>query len=342
MKNMFIGALCSLTLLTACNSPQTAEPLSGLKRADFQSEQQGKKTDLYTLTNINGMEVCVTNYGGRIVSIMVPDKDGKMRDVLIGYSNISDCASKPGDFGASIGRYANRIANGLITIDGVVYDLPKNNFGHCLHGGCTIEPTPLGWQYQVYDVEQVSNNKIVLVKVSPDGEAGFPGNVIAKTTYTLTDENAIDIVWTATTDKKTVINQTNHCYFNLNGDHQMPITNHQLLINASYYTPIDSTYMTTGKITPVVGTPMDFTAFKEVGAEITNSDFVQLKNGNGYDHNWVLNTKGDDTQVCATLKSPVTGIVLEVYTNEPGLQFYSGNFLDGTTIGKDRIVPRSM
>jgi aldose 1-epimerase len=158
---------------------------------------------------------------------------------------------------------------------------------------------------------------------------------VAKTTYTLTDDNAIDIVWTATTDKKTIINQTNHCYFNLNGDHQMPITNHLLQLNADYYTPVDATYMTTGEIAPVAGTPMDFTAFKEVGAEITNFDFEQLKNGNGYDHNWVLNTKGDDTQVCATLKSPVTGIVLEVYTNEPGLQFYSGNFLDGTTIGKD-------
>lgn len=336
MKKTFFGALCcSLVLLTACNPAPKSENLSSLKRADFQSEQQGKQTDLYTLTNKNGMEVCVTNYGGRIVSIMVPDKDGKMQDVIIGYSNINDYATKPSDFGASVGRYANRIANGVITIDDVVYDLPKNNFGHCLHGGCTIEPAPEGWQYQMYDVEKVTDNQIVLVKVSPDGEAGFPGNVVAKTTYTLTDDNAIDIVWTATTDKKTVINQTNHCYFNLNGDHQMPITNHLLLLNADYYTPVDSTYMTTGEIAPVAGTPMDFTAFKEVGTEITNFDFEQLKNGNGYDHNWVLNTKGDDTQVCATLKSPVTGIVLEVYTNEPGIQFYSGNFLDGTTIGKD-------
>ena len=336
MKRTFIGALCcSLALLTACNAPQKGEPISGLKRADFQSEQQGKQTDLYTLTNKNGMEVCVTNYGGRIVSIMVPDKEGNMQDVIIGYSNITDYATKPSDFGASVGRYANRIKDGKIVIDEVEYDLPKNNFGHCLHGGCTIEPAPLGWQYQVYDVEKVTPNQIVLVKHSPDGDAGFPGNVVAKTTYTLTDDNAIDIVWTATTDKKTVINQTNHCYFNLNGDHQMPITNHLLQLNADCYTPVDSTYMTTGEIAPVAGTPMDFTAFKEVGKEITNFDFEQLKNGNGYDHNWVLNTKGDDTQVCATLKSPVTGIVLEVYTNEPGIQFYSGNFLDGTTIGKD-------
>ena len=160
MKKAFFGAICALAMLTACNAPQKSEPISGLKRADFQSEQQGKQTDLYTLTNKNGMEVCVTNFGGRIVSIMVPDKDGNMQDVVIGYSNITDYATKPSDFGASVGRYANRIANGVITIDDVVYDLPKNNFGHCLHGGCTLEPAPMGWQNQVFDVEKVTDNQI--------------------------------------------------------------------------------------------------------------------------------------------------------------------------------------
>ena len=334
MKKAFIGALCGLALLTSCE-PKSVEPLSGLKFADFQSEQRGKQTALYTLTNKNGMEVCVTNFGARLASIMVPDKNGKMQDVIIGFTNINDYATKASDFGASIGRYANRIANGQITIDGVVYDLPKNNFGHCLHGGATLEPTPLGWQYSVYDVEKVTDNQIVLVNVSPDGEAGFPGNVVSKTIYTLTDDNAIDIKWTATTDKKTVINLTNHSYFNLNGNHQMPITNHLLYLNADNYTPVDSTFMTTGEIAAVAGTPMDFTSFKEIGKEINNYDFEQLKNGNGYDHNWVLNTKGDDTKVCATVKSPVTGIVLDVYTNEPGIQIYTGNFLDGTVNGKD-------
>ncbi len=335
MKKVFFGAICSLAILTACNAPQKSEPISGLKRTDFQTEIKGKQTDLYTLTNKNGMEVCITNFGARLVSIMVPDKNGNMQDVLVGFTNITDYSTKPSDFGASIGQYANRIAGGMITLDGVTYDLPKNNFGHCLHGGCTLEPAPLGWQYHVFDVEKVSDNQIVLVTTSPDGEAGFPGNVVSKTSYTLTDDNAIDIEWTATTDKKTVINLTNHAYFNLNGNPQMPILNHQLMLNADYYTPVDSTFMTTGEIAPVAGTPMDFTAFKEIGKEINNYDFDQLKNGNGYDHNWVLNTKGDDTKVCATLKSPVTGIVLDVYTNEPGIQIYTGNFLDGTTNGKD-------
>ena len=335
MKKVFFGAICSLALLTACNNAQKSEPISGLKRTDFQTEIKGKQTDLYTLTNKNGMEVCITNFGARLVSIMVPDKNGNMQDVLVGFTNIADYSTKPSDFGATIGQYANRIANGVITLDGVTYDLPNNNFGHCLHGGCTLEPAPLGWQYHIFDVEKVADNQIVLVTTSPDGEAGFPGNVVAKTTYTLTDDNAIDIKWTATTDKKTVINMTNHAYFNLNGCPQMPILNHKLQLNADYYTPVDSTFMTTGEIAPVAGTPMDFTAFKEIGKEIGNYDFVQLKNGDGYDHNWVLNTKGDDTKVCATLKSPETGIVLDVYTNEPGIQIYTGNFLDGTVNGKD-------
>ena len=334
MKKAFIGALCGLALLSSCD-PKPVKTLSGLNPQDFQSVQRGKQTALYTLTNKNGMEVCVTNFGARLASIMVPDKDGKMQDVVIGFTNINDYATKASDFGASIGRYANRIANGTINIDGVVYDLPKNNFGHCLHGGCTLEPAPLGWQYSVFDVEKVTDNQIVLVNVSPDGEAGFPGNVVSKTIYTLTDDNAIDIKWTATTDKKTVVNLTNHSYFNLNGNPQMPITNHLLYLNADNYTPVDSTFMTTGEIAAVAGTPMDFTAFKEIGKEINNYDFEQLKNGNGYDHNWVLNTKDDDTKVCATVKSPVTGIVLDVYTNEPGIQIYTGNFLDGTVNGKD-------
>ena len=181
MKKAFIGAMCSLALFTACNAPQKSEPISGLKRADFQTEIKGKQTDLYTLTNKNGMEVCITNFGARLVSIMVPDKNGNMQDVLIGFTNITDYSTKPSDFGASIGQYANRIAGGEITLDGVTYDLPKNNYGHCLHGGCTLEPAPLGWQYHVFDVEKVSDNQIVLVTTSPDGEAGFPGNVVSKT-----------------------------------------------------------------------------------------------------------------------------------------------------------------
>ncbi len=326
--------LCGLGLITACapKNGQKAEPV--LKQADFQTEFTGKKTDLWKLSNENGMEVYVTNFGARIVAIMVPDKDGKMQDAVIGFSNIQDYTTQASDFGSSVGRYANRINQGQIQIDDVVYQLPQNNFGHCLHGGCTLEPEPMGWQNLVYDVESATENSIVLVMNSADGEAGFPGNVIAKTTYTLTADNTIDIKWTATTDKKTVINQTNHSYFNLNGDHSLPITNHILTLNADNFTPCDSTYMTTGEILPVAGTPMDFTSPKEIGKEITNFDYEQLKNGNGYDHNWVLNTKCDDTKCAAKLYSPITGIFVEVYTNEPGIQFYSGNFLDGTGTDK--------
>jgi len=192
----------------------------------------------------------------------------------------------------------------------------------------------MGWQNLVYDVKEVKDNSITLVLNSPDGEAGFPGNVVATVTYTLTDNNAIDIVWKATTDKKTVINMTNHSYFNLNGDHSIPITNHILTLNADNFTPCDETYMTTGEILPVAGTPMDFTKGKAIGDEINDYDYAQLKNGNGYDHNWVLNTRCDDTKCAAKLYSPITGIFVEVYTNEPGIQFYSGNFLDGTGIDK--------
>jgi aldose 1-epimerase len=322
--------VAGLFLLTAC--AEKAKPV--LNKTDFQSEFTGKKTDLYMLKNKNGVEVWVTNFGARIVAVMVPDRDGKMQDAVIGFSNIKDYTTLASDFGSSVGRYANRINQGRITIDSVTYQLPQNNFGHCLHGGCTLTPEPMGWQNLVYDAQQLSDTSIRLTMDSPDGEAGFPGHVIATATYTLTDDNSIDIVWEATTDKKTVINMTNHSYFNLNGDHSIPITNHLLTINADNFTPCDSTYMTTGEILPVAGTPMDFTAPKAIGQDIDNFDYVQLKNGNGYDHNWVLNTAGDDTKCAAKLYSPITGIFVEVYTNEPGIQFYSGNFLDGTGIDK--------
>ena len=339
MKKSSIILMAGLLAMTACSKKEAAPVLN---KADFQSEFTGKKTDLFTLKNSNGCEVWVTNFGARIVAIMVPDKDGKMQDAVIGFSNIKDYTTIASDFGSTVGRYANRINQGQITIDGVLYQLPKNNFGHCLHGGCDIT-VPMGWQNLVWDVKNVSDNSITLEMNSADLEAGFPGNVVATATYTLNDKNAIDIVWKATTDKKTVINMTNHSYFNLNGDHSLPITNHILTLNADNFTPVDDTYMTTGEIAPVAGTPMDFTKGRRIGEAIeglTGDAFqdIQLRNGNGYDHNWVLNTKGDDTQLAACVKSPATGIILKVYTNEPGIQFYTGNFLDGTVTGKKGIV----
>ena len=329
MKKHFL-LVGAVILLSASCGQKTDLTLSGLNPIAYQTNVNDTQTNLYKLKNQKGMEVCVTNFGGRIVSIMVPDKNGEMRDVVLGFDSIADYIHIPSDFGASIGRYANRINQGRLILDGDTIQLPQNNFGHCLHGG------PKGWQYQVYEANQIDDTTLELTIISPDGDENFPGNVTAKVIYKLTEDNAIDIKYRATTDKKTVINMTNH--FNLSGDPSKAATDHILYINAGTYTPVDSTFMTTGEILPVKDTPMDFTVPKVIGKDISNYDFVQLKNGNGYDHNWVLNTKGDLTQIAARLVSPETGIALEVYTNEPGIQVYTGNFLDGTVKGKKGIT----
>lgn len=330
MKKLALGAVAAL-LMTACTSNVEQPTESGLLKTNFQTEVNGKKTDLYILRNKNNMEVCVTNFGGRIVSIMVPDKEGKMQDVVLGFDSIQDYISKPTDFGATIGRYANRINQGKFVLDNVEYQLPRNNYGHCLHGG------PQGYQYQVFDAVQVSPQELKLAYLSKDGEEGFPGNLTCRVVMRLTDDNAIDIQYEAETDKPTIVNLTNHSYFNLDGDagHN---SEHLLTVDADYYTPVDSTFMTTGEIVPVEGTPMDFRTSVAVGARINEYDFVQLKNGNGYDHNWVLNSKGDVNRKAASLRSPKTGITLDVYTNEPGIQVYAGNFLDGSLTGKQGRV----
>ena len=330
MKKLCVWAVAAL-LMAACTPKAEKTTDSGLLQSNFQMEVDGKKTDLYTLRNKNNMEVCVTNFGGRIVSVMVPDKDGQMRDVVLGFDSIQDYVSKPSDFGASIGRYANRINQGRFTLDGTEYQLPQNNYGHCLHGG------PQGFQYRVFDAVQPNPQELELTYTAEDGEEGFPGNITCKVLMKLTDDNAIDIRYEAETDKPTIVNMTNHSYFNLDGDAARNEA-HLLTIDADYYTPVDSTFMTTGEIAPVEGTPMDFRTPTPVGARINDYDFVQLKNGNGYDHNWVLNTKGDITRKCDTLESPLTGIVLDVYTNEPGIQVYAGNFLDGSLTGKKGIT----
>ena len=332
MKKLIYLALLPI-LMIGCKEKSDKTTLSGLTKSKFVQVVNGDTTALYVLKNTAGVEVCITNYGGRIVSVLVPDKAGKLQDVVLGFDSISDYVNVPSDFGATIGRYANRINKGLLTIDGKTIQLPTNNFGHCLHGG------PKGWQYQVFQkVNQINDTTIELTRFSPDGDQNFPGNVTAKVTYTLTKDNAIKIDFEATTDKKTVINMCNHSYFNLSGDPTKLITDNLLYINADGFTPVDSTYMTTGEILPVKGTPMDFTTAKAIGADITKFDYIQLKNGNGYDHNWVLNTGGDVTKVAAKVTSPISGITMEVYTNEPGIQVYTGNFLDGKVKGKKGIV----
>ena len=331
-------AVCAAALLImGCGGKKKAEVTglkSGIDPEAFHVEKDGKWINLYTLTNKAGMEVSITNYGGRIVSVMVPDKKGEFKDVVLGFDKIQDYfpENNQTDFGATIGRYANRINQGKITVEGVEYQLPQNNYGHCLHGG------PNGWQYKVAEVVSGSGNTLKLKFDSPDGEANFPGHVTAYVTFTLTEDNAIDIRYEATTDKTTVINMTNHSYFNLSGDPaNHSIEADELYINATNFTPVDSTFMTTGEIAPVEGTPMDFRKAKLVGKDI-NADYDQLHNGKGYDHNWVLDTKGDDTVLAAELYCPETGIALKQYTDEPGVQIYAGNFLDGTVTGKKGVV----
>ncbi|MCF0186162.1 MAG: galactose mutarotase [Bacteroidaceae bacterium] len=337
MKKLLFGG-CLLMLLASCTESKKADApvltLSGLDPQLFERTYDGQETHLISLTNANGMEVCITNLGGRIVSVMVPDKTGKMQDVVLGFDSVG--AYRPdvnaSDFGAAIGRYANRINQGKLVIGGDSIQLPQNNFGHCLHGG------PEGWQYKIFGVGTTTPNSVELLIDSPDGDMNFPGHVNATVTYTLTDDNAIDIVYGGTTDKETVLNMTNHSYFNLSGDASRDILDHVLMVDADGFTPVDATMMTSGEITPVQDTPMDFRSAKVVGQDINQTDFEQIQFGTGFDHSWVLNTRGDETMVCARLECPSTGIVMEVFTNEPGIQVYSGNFLDGSVVGKKGIA----
>lgn len=329
MKKLIVSVL-AIGALLSCGEKKEELTLSGLKQTDFVSLADGKLTALFVLKNSNGAEACITNYGGRLVSMMMPDKNGKMTDVVLGYDNIGDYTSSDGNFGALIGRYGNRIANGKFILDEVEYTLPQNNNGHCLHGG------PDGYHTRVWDARLVNNQTLELTYLSRDGEAGFPGNLDIKVTYTLEDNNAIAINYEATTDKATIVNLTNHSYFNLSGDPGVPITDQTILINADNYTPVNETLIPIG-IEPVEGTPMDLRMPVVIGAHIDDS-FEQLARGRGYDHNWILNTKGDIHTLAAKAVSKKSGIGLEVYTNEPGVQFYTGNFMSGDDKGKHGVI----
>jgi len=329
MKYKILLLLSITFVVAACNSKNATN--SNLIPQKFDDQIDGKPVSLITLKNNAGMEVCITNFGGRIVSIFLPDKNGELRDVALGFDNIKDYENIPSDFGASIGRYANRINKGKFVLDGDTIQLPCNNFGHCLHGG------PNGWQYKVYDVVYQTDSSLTLSLTSPDKDSNFPGEVIANVDFLLANDNAIKISYSAVSDKKTIINMTNHTYFNLSGNPSEAVTEDVLYLNADFFTPVDSTFMTTGEILPVENTPMDFTVAKKIGQDI-DADYIQLKNGRGYDHNWVLNTAGDINTVAASLYCPASGIILEVFTTEPGIQVYSGNFLDGTVAGKNGIT----
>ena len=298
------------------------------------SGQKEAENTFYTLSNENGMEVTVTDFGGRITSIVLPDRDGKPVDVVLGFDKVEDYfpQNNKSDFGASIGRYANRIAAAKIDIDGTQYALSANDNGNCLHGGES------GWQYQNYKVVEADASHIRLEMDSPDGDNGFPGNVTACVTYTLTADNKIDISYSATTDAPTVVNMTNHSYFNLSGDPTRSIVDDELYINASQFTPIDSVSIPNDANRDVEGTPFDFRQMHRIGDNIDAAGDEQIANARGYDHNWVLDTAGDAGKIAATLYSQASGIGLNVYTDEPGIQVYTGNFLDGSVTGKGGIV----
>lgn len=331
MKQLIICAIALAAGLSACGDGEKSLTLSGLDPENFRTEVDGKTTDLYTITNSNGMEAAITNYGGRLVSLMVPDRDGKMQDVVLGHDSIADYINIDGNFGALIGRYGNRINQGRFSIDSVEYQLPQNNYGHCLHGG------PKGFHHSVWDAQKLNDSTLVLTLSSPDGEAGFPGNVDVKVTYSLSSDNALNIAYEATTDKATILNLTNHSYFNLSGDPSKDVLCDTVWFSASAITPIDSTFMTSGELMPVEGTVFDFRNGRTLEEGIASDD-PQIHNGLGYDHNMVLDTNGDINAVAARVSDPRSGIVMEVYTNEPGIQFYTGNFLDGKVKGKRGIA----
>ena len=335
LKATICAAGVATAIFCACSSGQeTKLTVSGLDPAKFDTVINEKPVKLFTLKNANGMEVCVTNYGGRIVSLVVPDKDGKSTDVVLGFDNIqqyADTLNSPSDYGSSVGRYANRIKNGQFKLGEEQFQLKKNDGPNCLHGGGTT-----GWMNQVYDAEQIGDSILKLTIVAQDGENGFPGTVTATTTYKVTADNTLDMVWEATTDKETIINQTNHNYYNLSGDFTQAAYDQILYVNADKFTASDNLYIPTGEIRDVAGTPMDFRTPHAVGDSI-NAEYDQIQNATGYDHNYCLNTAGDDHQVCASLYSPKTGIFMEMYTNEPGVQVYSGNFQG---VGRDADILR--
>ncbi|MEI9960772.1 MAG: aldose epimerase family protein [Limisphaerales bacterium] len=298
----------------------------------FGKTLDGKEVEIYTLRNSKGMEARIMTYGGIVVSLKVPDKNGNFDDVVLGYDNLDGYLTNSPYFGALIGRYGNRIAKGKFTLDGKTYSLPQNNGENTLHGGTN------GFHAVVWTakpMQTAAGPALKLTYLSKDREEGFPGNLSVTAIYTVTEDNALRVDFTATTDEKTVCNLTHHSYFNLRGSGD--VLDHEVYINADTFTPVDTNQIPTGELRPVQGTPFDFRVPIAIGARITNDD-VQLKIGKGYDHNWVINKKLDELSLMARVYEPESGRILEVSSTEPATQFYSGNFLDGTITSKDGWV----
>ena len=316
-------------LFSGCS---TNKPVKIIEAENFAFTHNGQEIGLITLKNQNGVICQLTNFGARVVSIYTPDKNGNFGDIVVGYGTGKDFVEKKENyFGTTIGRYGNRIGNAVFTIDSVTYRLEKNNGENHLHGGGD------GFHRQVWTIENATDSEIVFSYISPDMEAGYPGTINASVKFQLTNENELIIEYFAKTDKKTILNLTNHTYFNLKDAGKTTINNHLLQINAAKYTPVDDGLIPTGELISVENTPFDFRKLTAIGNRV-NETHQQLQLANGYDHNWVLTNNNSVSVLAATVIEPETGRTLEVYTNEPGLQFYGGNFLDGTDIGKNETT----
>jgi len=330
MKTGLMAAFLAGILAIPVLGGGPAEMTNMVEKKAFGTTADGKTADLYTLKNKNGMVVTITNFGATVVSILVPDKAGKMADVALGYDNLAGYELNKNYLGVLVGRYGNRIAHGKFSIDGTEYTLAKNNGDNTLHGGLK------GFNKMMWDAKDVSKSGEPAVEmnyVSKDGEEGFPGNLSVTVVYTLTNKNELRIEYTATTDKKTVVNLTNHTYFNLSGQGHGDVLKEEMMINADKFTPVDSGLIPTGELKSVAGTPFDFRKATAIGERI-NADDEQIKLGGGYDHNFVVNRSKAGLSLAAKVYDPASGRVLEAWTTEPGVQFYTGNFLDGSFQGK--------
>lgn len=328
LKSTLIASLGLLFISQACTNKESTQAPGTIVKSEFGILPDSTKVSLYTLVNHSGITMKVTNYGGIITSLMVPDKNGKVADIVLGYDSLSGYLKAPSYFGALIGRYGNRIANGKFTLDGTGYDLAKNNGPNHLHGGVK------GFDKVVWDAEEFKTDSAVGIKlhrISKDGEEGYPGNLDVTVTYTLNDNNTLVFDYTATTDKATPVNLTQHSYFNLAGGGD--IKSHELMIAASKYNVVDSTLIPTGELRELKGTPFDFTAAKPIGKDLEATGGKPV----GYDHNFVLDTKSL-SDLAVRVVEPNSGRTMEIYTDQPGVQFYSGNFLDGTITGKSGII----
>lgn len=326
---LFLG----LFTFSACQQP-AAPKKTNIEKTAFSTLPDGRAVDLYTLRNAQGMTVKITTYGGAITSWTAPDKAGKYEDITLGCDSLAGYLRGTPFFGALIGRYGNRIAKGKFTLDGTAYVLATNNIGNALHGGIQGFDKVL-WTAAPTDGEEPA---LKLTYLSKDGEEGYPGNLSVTVVYTLQKDNALRMDYTATTDKATVVNLTNHAYFNLAGAGNGDILSHELLLNAPAYLPVDSTLIPTGEVRPVAGTVFDFTTSTPIGARVNDAADLQIKYGLGYDHCWVLADSSTTLHPTATLREPTSGRVMEVLTTEPAIQFYCGNFLDGTVIGKGGVA----